>query len=171
MDQIKPDNMSLDEAFSRVLGVGTEETARTIVSSPDASQRAAEILERAMNANGFVQMSHLQSTSQNARNTVSAHRIYVEKSLNKHSIANIFAICPTAVICYVLEKPERTRPTRIVTSEKALGMKLGDWVDVYEAYENDVLGKYQIVGILRKDNDRRIGAQPQMLLAHAEFIR
>ena len=147
-----PDNMSWKEAIQRVLGQQPE------------FQRA---VDNAVGAtNGFVgTVQHLQGSTQTVK-----MGIYVKQFPYKGKIGDVFTSWPDQTICYVLEKPERTRPTRLVTAKGSLGLRLGDWIDVYnESYDH--LGRYEVVGISRSDNGQALGKQPSMMLALASYIR
>ena len=72
---------------------------------------------------------------------------------------------------YILQKPERTRPTRIVMSAGDLGpgFALDTWHDFYHDQTGAQLGRYQVVGIARYDIGQMVGDVPDRALAYAVF--
>jgi hypothetical protein len=72
---------------------------------------------------------------------------------------------------YILQKPERTRPTRIVMSSGDLGNEFA--LDSWHVFRHDqtgaLLGRYQVVGIARYDIGQMVGDVPNRMLAYSVF--
>jgi hypothetical protein len=75
------------------------------------------------------------------------------------------------LVAYVMRKPERTRPTRVLTSFGDLGedWAIGTTHVLYHDQTNAGLGTYTVVGIADFSTGRKTGEVPDRQLSHAVF--